>query len=528
MGFRDLGRVIPHPLLCILWSGAGSGTPSSTLVNNFQLNSGPAPDLEIRRRGPQVVVTVTGNDCLTRGPRPTPSNASRQKATQGALANPCSGGNSEPRYLPGYRTPYRYVNSAAFNTAGRFPSKVTVPSSQFSWQEGADQGAFYWPYFYPWGSWDGFSGYVYNYNNFYLSCPEVIPSWSSSITKAVSQENGSLPLVAGICTTPNIQVTRSVSHTSPGVNSFRNPKPIQSGKAKVSLSTVPTINRGSQHNNTIAIPTCSGIMFQEGSFSDSLIAEPVIGATNLGRSRNSKNRLGTSSTSSALPSVRVSQNVNEAFGHLYTEVQNSSRVPFADYSSVGALGSVEDDVPIGPSVSAVRPSVTIPALSRDSSLGLMATPLRVTTPSRSTPDIASAISQAVLRTLSGLGNLASSVDLPSVAEEGEGQIFTGQSGSTGNGRDHVRTISQDPRAPYHECDYVPDQALSESSLSPSQMSQSHEPQTTMRHWRKFTPLSETFAPRLTKLKTARESNPCLSLFCTSLLPPGRHFHNPQQ
>ena len=206
-----------------------------------------------------------------------------------------------------------------------------------------------------------------------------------------------------------------------------------------------------------------------------MIAEPVIGATNLGRSRNSKSRLGTSSTSSALPSIRVSQNVNEAFGHLYTEVQNSSRVPLADYSSVGALGSVEDDVPIGPSVPAVRP-VTIPALSRNSSLGLMATPLRVTTPSRSTPDIASAISQAVLRT-SGLGNLALSVDLPSVAEEGEGQTFSGQSGSTGNGRDHVRTIGQDPRAPYHECDYVPDQALSESSLSPSQKSQSHEPAT---------------------------------------------------
>ena len=115
---------------------------------------------------------------------------------------------------------------------------------------------------------------------------------------------------------------------------------------------MPTISKASQHNNTIAIPTCSGIMFQEVSFSDSLIAEPVIGTTNLGRSRNSKNRLGTSSTSSALPSVRVSQNVNEAFGHLYTEVQNSSRVPLADYSSVSALGSVEDDVPIGPSVSA--------------------------------------------------------------------------------------------------------------------------------------------------------------------------------
>ena len=120
-------------------------------------------------------------------------------------------------------------------------------SSQFSWQEGADQGAFYWPYFYPWCSWDGFSGYGY-YPNLYLLCSEAIPSSSSSITRAVSQENGSLPLVAGIHTTPNIQVTGSVF-------SFRNPKPIQSGKAKVSLSTVPTISKGSQHNYTIAIPT---------------------------------------------------------------------------------------------------------------------------------------------------------------------------------------------------------------------------------------------------------------------------------
>ena len=98
--------------------GQAQGFPSSTLVNNFQLNSEPAPDLENRRRGPQVAVTVTSNECLTRGPRPAPSDASRRKATQGALANPCSGGNSEPRYLSGYRTPYRYVSSAAFNTAG--------------------------------------------------------------------------------------------------------------------------------------------------------------------------------------------------------------------------------------------------------------------------------------------------------------------------------------------------------------------------------------------------------------------------
>ena len=258
-----------------------------------------------------------------------------------------------------------------------------MPFSQISWQEGADQGAYYWPYFYPWGSWDGFSGYGY-YPNLNFACPEAIPSSSSSLSKAVPQENGSLPLVAGIRTTPNIQVSGSVSSTTPGVNLFRNPKPIQSCNAEVSLSTVPTINRGSKHSNTTAIPTCSGIIFREGSFSDSLIAEPVIGATSLGRSRNSKSKLGTSSTSSAFPSVRVSQNVNEAFSHLNSEVQNSSRIPFADYSSVGPLGSVVDDVPIVSSVPTVRPSVTVPALSRDSSLGLMATSLRVTTPSRST------------------------------------------------------------------------------------------------------------------------------------------------
>ena len=98
-----------------------------------------------------------------------------------------------------------------------------------------------------------------------MPCPEAVPSSSSSITKAVSQENGSLPLVAGIRTTPNIQVTGSVSHTS-AVNSFRNPKPIQSGKAKVSLSTVPTISKASQHNNTIAIPTCSVLCFRKVHF----------------------------------------------------------------------------------------------------------------------------------------------------------------------------------------------------------------------------------------------------------------------
>ena len=64
------------------------GFPSSTLVNNFQLNSGPAPDLENRRRGPQVAVTVTGNECLTRGPRPAPSDASRRRQRRGRWRTP--------------------------------------------------------------------------------------------------------------------------------------------------------------------------------------------------------------------------------------------------------------------------------------------------------------------------------------------------------------------------------------------------------------------------------------------------------
>ena len=118
IGLQRSGKNYPTSPLVSSGRGQAQGFPSCTLVNNFQLNSEPAPDLENRRRGPQVAVTVTSNECLTRGPRPAPSDASRRKATQGVLANPCSGGNSEPRYLPGYRTPYRYVSSAAFNTAG--------------------------------------------------------------------------------------------------------------------------------------------------------------------------------------------------------------------------------------------------------------------------------------------------------------------------------------------------------------------------------------------------------------------------
>ena len=99
-------------------------------------------------------------------------------------------------------------------------------------------------------------------------------------------------------------------------------------------------------------------------------------------------------------------------------MQNSSRIPVADYSSVGPLEFVVNDVPTDSSFSTDRPSVSTSALSRCSSLGLTATALRVTSPSCSTLDIAS-----ILRTLAGLGSLASRVDLPSVAEEGEGQAF---------------------------------------------------------------------------------------------------------
>ena len=153
-------------------------------------------------------------------------------------------------------------------------------------------------------------------------------------------------------------------------------------------------------------------------------------------------------------------------------MQNSSRIPVTDYSSVGPLGFVANDVSTDSSFSTDRPSVSTSALSRGSSQGLNATALRVTSPSRSTPDIAS-----ILRTLAGLGFLASRVDLPSVAEEGEGQASsTGQSGSTLNGHGHVCAISQIPRATSHNSEYDLDQALSERSLSPPlEDSQSHEP-----------------------------------------------------
>ena len=66
-----------------------------------QLNSEPAPGLNLRLRGPRVAVIVPSNECLTRGPRPAPNDASRRKARQGAQAIPCTVGISEPRCLTG-------------------------------------------------------------------------------------------------------------------------------------------------------------------------------------------------------------------------------------------------------------------------------------------------------------------------------------------------------------------------------------------------------------------------------------------
>ena len=51
--------------------------------------------------------------------------------------------------------------------AARFPSDVSMPSFQASWQDGSDQGAFYWPYFYPW---DGYRGYGYYHNFNFFKC----------------------------------------------------------------------------------------------------------------------------------------------------------------------------------------------------------------------------------------------------------------------------------------------------------------------------------------------------------------------
>ena len=102
-----------------------------------------------------------------------------------------------------------------------------------------------------------------------------------------------------------------LSSTSSQVASCSNSNP------PLPLSKARTINRGSQYSATSAIPTCSSIIFQKGTFLDSLTAEPVTGPTGFCRSRANWNTRveGTTSTSSALPSdVRVSSRVMTLMG----------------------------------------------------------------------------------------------------------------------------------------------------------------------------------------------------------------------
>ena len=213
----------------------------------------------------------------------------------------------------------------------RFPSDVSVPSFQASWQDGTDQGAYYWPYFYLWGSWDGYSGYGYypNFNFSNVTCYEAIPGSSRgsfSDLKSVRSCNAEI----------------SLSSTSSQVASCSNSNP------PLPLSKPRTINRGSQYSATSAIPTCSSIIFQKGTFLDSLTAEPVTGSTGFCRSTANWNTCveGTTFTSSASPSdVRVSSRIDDPYGHVDSDVLNSSRIPVADYSYVGPLGFVANDVP---------------------------------------------------------------------------------------------------------------------------------------------------------------------------------------
>ena len=297
-------------------------------IKFIQLNSEPAPGLNLRLRGPRVTVTVPRNERLTRVFRPAASDASRWEVRQGAPGNPCSVGISKPRCLPGCRTPYRYVNTAAYNMVARFPSDISVPSFQASWQDGTDQGACYWPYFYPWGGYSGY-GYYPNFNFSNVTCYEAIPG--------SSRGSFSDPISVHSC---NAEV--SLSSTSSQVASCSNSSP------SLPLSKSRTINRGSQYSASSAISTCSSIIFQKCTFLDSLTEEPVTGSTGFCRSTANWNTCveGTTFTSSALPlDVRVSSRVDDPYGHVDSALLDSSRIPVADYFSVGPLGFVPNDVP---------------------------------------------------------------------------------------------------------------------------------------------------------------------------------------
>ena len=150
------------------------------------------------------------------------------------------------------------------------------------------------------------------------------------------------------------------------------------------LSKFRTTNRGSQCSATSAIPTCSSIIFQKGTFLDSLTADSVSGCTGFCRNTAYRNTSvdGATSTLSTLPSdVRVSSRIDDPYGHVDSDVLNSSRIPVADFSSVGPLGFVANDVPTDSSFPTDRPSVSTPALSGGNFLGITATALRVPSPS---------------------------------------------------------------------------------------------------------------------------------------------------
>ena len=81
-----------------------------------------------RRRGPQVAITVTGNECLTRGPRPAPAMLPDGRQRRGHWRTPV------PAEIPNLGTCRVIVPLIGMLTRRLlFPSKVTVPSSQFSW-----------------------------------------------------------------------------------------------------------------------------------------------------------------------------------------------------------------------------------------------------------------------------------------------------------------------------------------------------------------------------------------------------------
>lgn len=397
-------------------------------------------------RGPHVAISSKG---LTRGPRLAPSSAPSRTAQQGAVGNPCSVGFSESRYLPNFRAPYRYVNSDAYIVSSRYPSLVSTSSNQVSWQDGGDQSAL-WPfynYFPTWGSWDGYGGYGYYYPDYFsgptVSRQEAFPFGSSNefFPAAVSSMGSTVP-VADIRPSPFVRVSASSGsdhvRSLSGIHSVPNHSTLRRSGTGVSLSTSstelprsftappPLIFSGTSNGGSVpgasTIPTCANILVENGSFLNSFSAYPFNAEQAPEPFQGLRRSLPVgqvSVTPSLSADVRVSSRVNTHSRVLNSDTLDSNRTPVADYPSRGTLGSVVNSFPTDSRVPPVSTLSSASALCSGNSLGLTATS-RVATPSRSTPDIVAAISQAVLRALSGLGPLAERLDHPSVAEEGGG------------------------------------------------------------------------------------------------------------